>query len=172
MATRKTLSEPGTDHDRAHVAEETEAAEFPSKESIPFLIQMLSRMLTTDYMARIKGDHLAPAQTYVLRELLIAGPLSQVALSRRMEVHKASMGETLVRLEAAGLITRTRSADDKRVIMIKLTRKGRAIRSQLGEIAHDQVAMVETLLGKASSATLVGLLTDLAVALKESQIDK
>jgi DNA-binding MarR family transcriptional regulator len=148
------------------LSDSTEAAEFPSKQSIPFLIQMLARMLTNDYMGRVSDDHLAPAQTYVLRELLIAGPMSQVDLARRLDIGKASVGETLVRLENAGLVTRERSTKDKRVILIQLTRKGRRIRSKLGEIAHDQVRMVEGLVGSDDAERLLELLTRLAVALK------
>ncbi|SCW38856.1 DNA-binding transcriptional regulator, MarR family [Sphingobium faniae] len=144
----------------------TEAAEFPSKGSVPFLIQMLSRMLTNDYMSRVRDDHLAPAQTYVLRELLIAEPLSQADLARRLEIGKASVGETLVRLEAAGLIARSRSPRDGRAILIRLTRKGRQIRSKLGEIAFDQVQMVERHLGSAEAEQLISLLTRLTIAMK------
>lgn len=148
----------------------TDAAEFPSKESVPFQIQMLSRMLTADYMSRVHDDHLAPAQTYVLRELMIAGPLSQAELARRMEIGKASVGETLVRLESAGLVERTRLARDKRVMQIQLTARGRAIRSKLGEIAHDQVGMIRQMIGEDNAITLLELLALLTRRMKEAAV--
>lgn len=166
ITTNRDNTDSGVRESLEGLSASTEAAEFPSKQSIPFLIQMLARMLTNDYMGRVSDDHLAPAQTYVLRELLIAGPMSQVDLARRLDIGKASVGETLVRLENAGLVTRERSTKDKRVILIQLTRKGRRIRSKLGEIAHDQVRMVEGLVGTDDAERLLELLTRLAVALK------
>lgn len=101
------------------------------KDSLPYKMQLLARILQADYMARIAATGIAPAQAYVLGELWLEEPLSQVELARRLEIGKATMGKTLGRLEAAGFIERKRDPRDRRVIMIALTEKGRSLREPL-----------------------------------------
>ena len=102
--------------------------DFPSRRSIPYLVQHLARLMTTDFQSRVAATGVAPAQSYVLRELWRAEPLSQVEISQRLDIGKATVGQSLKRLERAGFIERKRSADDGRVITVHLTEKGRKAR--------------------------------------------
>ena len=88
--------------------------DFPSRRTAPYLIQQLARLMAADYHARVAATGVAPAQAYVLRELWRNAPLSQVEISERLDIGKATVGQSLKRLERAGFIERRRNPDDGR----------------------------------------------------------
>lgn len=140
---------PGDDNDQP----------FPLfKESLAYQAQLFARLTQNDYMARISGSGIAPAQAYVLGELWFNEPLSQVDLARRLEIGKATIGQTLARLERAGVVERRRTDTDRRVVMVHLTPKGRALRNPLRIATVEQIASIETRLGKERAAELTALL--------------
>lgn len=128
------------------------------KESLSYQAQLLARFTQNDYMARITGTGIAPAQAYVLGELWFDAPLSQVELARRLDIGKATIGQTLTRLERAGVVERKRAASDRRVVMVHLTEQGRQLREPLRIAAIDQSDMLEDKLGKDKAAALTDLL--------------
>ena len=136
-----------------------EEAPFPLfKESLAYQAQLLARYTQNDYMARITGTGIAPAQAYVLGELWFDEPLSQVELARRLDIGKATIGQTLTRLERAGVVERKRVASDRRVVMVHLTETGRQLREPLRVAAIDQSDLLEEKLGKDKAAELTELL--------------
>lgn len=143
--------------DATHPIEEE--APFPLfKESLSYQAQLLARFTQNDYMARITGTGIAPAQAYVLGELWFDAPLSQVELARRLDIGKTTIGQTLARLERAGVVERKRVAADRRVVMVHLTEEGRRLREPLRVAAIDQSDMLEDKLGKDKAAELTDLL--------------
>ncbi|WP_340314522.1 MarR family winged helix-turn-helix transcriptional regulator [Rhizorhabdus argentea] len=117
------------------------------KFEMPYQAQVFARLLQNDYVGRIAEYGIAPAQSFVLAELWYNEPLSQVELARRLHIGKATIGQTLNRLERAGLIERQRQTDDRRVILIHLTESGRALRQPLEQAALEQRVMIRDLLG-------------------------
>lgn len=59
-------------------------------------------------------------------EGLTGGPLNQEQLAEEVRVQSQTLGRVLTRLEAAGLITRTRQASDRRQLKVELTESGAA----------------------------------------------
>jgi DNA-binding MarR family transcriptional regulator len=59
-------------------------------------------------------------------EGLADGPLNQEQLAEAIRVQSQTLGRVLTRLEASGLITRTRHAADRRQLKVDLTDAGRA----------------------------------------------
>lgn len=136
-----------------------EEAPFPLfKESLAYHAQLLARYTQNDYMARITGTGIAPAQAYVLGELWFDEPLSQVELARRLDIGKATIGQTLTRLERAGVVERKRVSSDRRVVMVHLTETGRQLREPLRIAAIEQSDLLEEKLGKDKAAQLTDLL--------------
>lgn len=134
-------------------------APFPLfKESLAYQAQLFARLTQNDYMARISGSGIAPAQAYVLGELWFNEPLSQVDLARRLEIGKATIGQTLTRLERAGVIERRRTESDRRVVMVHLTDKGRALREPLRTATIEQSDQLTVRLGKERMEELTRLL--------------
>jgi DNA-binding MarR family transcriptional regulator len=134
-------------------------APFPLfKENVAYQAQLFARLTQNDYMARITGTGIAPAQAYVLGELWFNEPLSQVDLARRLDIGKATVGQTLARLERAGVIKRQRTDADRRVVMVHLTEKGRKLREPLRIATLAQSDMLDERLGKDKIVALTDLL--------------
>lgn len=151
---------PRSDKWRGDPAPSEEGPPFPLfKESLAYQAQLFARLTQNDYMARISGAGIAPAQAYVLGELWFNEPLSQVDLARRLEIGKATVGQTLARLERAGVVERRRTEADRRVVMVHLTKKGRELREPLAIATVEQIALLEARLGKQRAADLTELLT-------------
>ncbi len=56
------------------------------------------------------------------------------AIGERLYLDSATLTPLLKRLEAAGLLTRTRAADDERQVVIELTSKGRHLRQRAQDV--------------------------------------
>jgi DNA-binding MarR family transcriptional regulator len=143
-------------------------SDFLFKDTLPYQAQFIARLLQIDYMSRIAGTGIAPAQAFVLGELWITEPLSQVELARRLDIGKATVGQTLNRLERAGLIERRRLVTDRRVIMVHLTEQGWALREPLKQAARAQLDMLDERLGADEVRGLTDLLTQAARKLRNS----
>lgn len=137
-----------TEASATDIPDEGLAVQFDFKNSPTYALNLASRLVTIDYLKRIDHIGIAPAQAYVLGELWQEEPLSQVELSRRLEIGKATIGQTLTRLERTGLIERLRATDDRRVIMIGLTPAGRGLRSILYGAALEQQDLLGTCLSQ------------------------
>jgi DNA-binding MarR family transcriptional regulator len=55
-------------------------------------------------------------------------------IGERLFLDSTTLTPLLKRLEASGLVTRTRAANDERQVIITLTRQGRALKSQAQEV--------------------------------------
>jgi DNA-binding MarR family transcriptional regulator len=70
-------------------------------------------------------------QYLVILELLNGSPLSVGALGARLDMDTGTITPLLKRLDAAGLVTRTRDLADERRVMIDLTPRGRATEAEI-----------------------------------------
>ena len=77
---------------------------------------------------------MAPGQQRVLSALARHDSLSQRDLLEEMGLARATLSELLTRLEEKGLIERTRSKADRRVIIVSLTKKGKAASKKVSDI--------------------------------------
>lgn len=130
------------------------------KKTLAYQAQLLARITQADYLERIRMTGIAPAQAYVLGELWLEEPLSQVELSRRLEIGKATIGQTLQRLEKAGIIERRRVAADRRLVMVHLTAKGQTLHQPLKIGAIEQDELLSRKLGSERIAMLTDLLEE------------
>lgn len=70
-------------------------------------------------------------QYLVILELLDGAPLSVGALGARLDMDTGTITPLLKRLDAAGLVTRTRDPADERRVMVDLTPRGRALDAEV-----------------------------------------
>ena len=66
-------------------------------------------------------------QYLVILELLNGAPLPVGALGERLDMDTGTITPLVKRLEAAGLVTRTRDPKDERRVLVDLTAKGRGL---------------------------------------------
>ena len=72
---------------------------------------------------------LTPSQLLILAEL-DNGPLNISGLSCHLEMNQGNVSTHCKRMEKLGLLTRTRSAQDERVVTLTITEKGQATLQQ------------------------------------------
>lgn len=83
-----------------------------------------SRRLTKD---EARKHDLTGPQLSVIKLLAGIGDLSLTELSATMQTQNSTVTGIIDRMEAAGLVRRVRSEQDRRVVMIRLTPQGRAL---------------------------------------------
>lgn len=105
------------------------------EEQICFALYRASHALTARYR-----EFLAPlGVTYPQYLALLvlwesAGPSTVRELGERLQLDSGTLSPLLRRLDAAGLITRSRGAHDERVVLITLTTAGRRLRAKARRI--------------------------------------
>jgi len=84
-------------------------------------------------------------QGRVLSILRLQPEISQKQLAYLLYMRNQSLGELLVKLEKAGLITRTPSEEDKRAMIIRLTEAGVAASQEIEEARNSSDMAFESL---------------------------
>ncbi len=83
-----------------------------------------------------KTTGLTGPQLWAVKLLACTSPLRVSDLARLMYLHSATVVGIIDRLEAKGLVSRTRSTEDRRSIELHLTELGQAIAAQAPEVAQ------------------------------------
>lgn len=102
---------------------------FESAEVEAYLaLQRTAEQLSGELAELLKGSALSPTQYNALRILRGAGAdgLHCSAIHERMVTRDSDITRLLDRLEKQGLVTRWRSASDRRVVMARITESGLA----------------------------------------------
>ena len=115
---------------------------------------------------RIADAGLTPTQFGVLEAILHKGPLSQRELGQKVLTSPGNMTDLVDKLEARGLVRRSRSGSDRRAVQVELTDAGLALVGPLftGH-AHDIAAAMAALNG-AELRQLGALLRKLGTAVE------
>ena len=70
-------------------------------------------------------------------EAIAPRPLNQEQLAAKVHVQSQTLGRVLARLEAAGLVTRTRNPNDRRQLRVQLTAAGEAALAEARQAEAD-----------------------------------
>jgi DNA-binding MarR family transcriptional regulator len=105
------------------------------------------------------------AQLFILHRLSGAGTLSVNELAARTLTHQSSVSVVVTKLEARGLVSRARAADDARRVDVSLTPAGRALLGRAPAAAQDRLIAALSLLGHATRERLAADLTALVDAM-------
>src|SRR6478672_5349052 len=101
--------------------------ETPAEEAYLNLLRTTT-VLAADFERLFKGAGLSEPQYNVLRILRGAGAdgtgLPCLEIAARMITRVPDITRLVDRLEAAGLVERARTSEDRRVVLVKITRKG------------------------------------------------
>ncbi len=82
---------------------------------------------------------LTAPQLWALKTLLRLGPMPVGRLAAELAVHQSSLSLLVDRLEARGLVRRRRSSQDKRVVELLLTTRGRTLAAEAPEAAQGRL---------------------------------
>ena len=137
------------------------------------LVELLSQRVTDEMEEVCRAEGLSTAQYSVLWVLCLQGDpegLPQGMISDGLVTRASDVSRLVSRLEEAGLVERSRSNADRRIVRIRPTPRGRAAfaratarvkalhRVQFGDLVDDELEMLHRLLNRAfwSGADAVG----------------
>lgn len=105
-----------------------------------FALAVANRAVLSVYRPLLEPMGLTHPQYLVMLALWGEAPMSVKSIGTALQLDSPTLSPLLKRLEAAGLITRTRSAEDERSLVVDLTDSGRALRAQAERIPPAVVA--------------------------------
>src|SRR3981081_3391376 len=105
-------------------------------QSIGLELRRTDRAVESDLQARLAAVGLQIGMWLYLRALWHEDGLTQSELSRRVRASKPTTLAQLRRMELRGLIRFERRSQDKRLVTVRLTAEGRALKSKLLPIAR------------------------------------
>ncbi len=136
----------------------------PLDEQLCFALYAASRAMTSCYRPMLDALDLTYPQYLVLLVLWERGDATVTGIGQALHLETGTLSPLLKRLEAAGLITRRRQADDERSVLVSLTAEGRGLEAQ---VAQAQVRVgVATGMSRHELAELRGVLNRLADQLR------
>jgi MarR family transcriptional regulator, organic hydroperoxide resistance regulator len=103
----------------------------PLDDQLCFALYAASRAMTGCYRPMLEALHLTYPQYLVLLVLWERGDATVTGIGQALQLETGTLSPLLKRLEAAGLITRTRQADDERSVRVSLTAEGRALEERV-----------------------------------------
>lgn len=103
-------------------------------EMLCFSLYTASRATTQAYRELLDPWGLTYGQYLVLVVLWTEQELTVSALGDALQLDSGTLSPMLRRMEAAGLVQRTRDSADQRVVVISLTHRGRALRDELAHV--------------------------------------
>ena len=99
-----------------------------------FALHSTSLMMTKVYKPLLQAIGLTYPQYLAMMVLWEEDELTVSEISSRLLTDPGSMTPLLKRLEAEGLLSRTRSREDERVVVVKLTDTGRALQEKAKDV--------------------------------------
>jgi DNA-binding MarR family transcriptional regulator len=112
--------------------------ERPRMEAVTSLMRVHQLVLTElDELLRPLGLTFARFEVLVLLSFSRRGSLPLGKIGERLQVHATSVTPLVKRLEAKGLITRTRHPEDGRAVLAEITPAGRALTEQASKVITD-----------------------------------
>lgn len=108
-----------------------------AEEQIVSSIRKLMRAVDSHSRRLRDGFGLTAPQLMVLRELA-RGPLSAGALARALHFGQPTIKVILDRLESQGLVHRSQDPEDRRVLRVRLTEKGRKVTKRAPRLLHER----------------------------------
>ena len=119
---------------------ETETDLLALDRQLCFALAVASRSVIGAYKPILEPMGLTHPQYLVMLALWESEPRSLSALAELLRLEPATLSPLVKRLEAAGFVTRERSADDERQLAVRLTPAGRALRTQAEQVPPQVVA--------------------------------
>ena len=112
-----------------------------------FALSVATRSVLSVYRPILERMGLTHPQYLVMLALWGQSPLAVKELIEMLQLDGPTLSPLLKRLEAAGLVTRTRDPDDERQLRIDLTQQGRALREDALNVPPSVVAKLGMSLG-------------------------
>ncbi|HWD95994.1 MAG TPA: MarR family transcriptional regulator [Acidimicrobiales bacterium] len=133
-----------------------------------FALVVASRSVLSVYRPLLEPMGLTHPQYLVMLALWEQSPRSLGEIAGLLQLDSATLSPLLKRLEASGLITRTRGNDDERRLDVELTTRGRELRREAEKIPPAIVARLGVEISELES--LHGSLTKIIAAANAADV--
>ncbi|WP_243224946.1 MarR family winged helix-turn-helix transcriptional regulator [Microbacterium sp. CIAB417] len=110
-------------------------------EMVCFSLYSAARATTQAYRTLLAPWNLTYPQYLVLAVLWNDGEQTIGSLGDAMQLDSGTLSPLVRRLEQAGLVTKSRSTSDERVVTVRPTEQGRALRAELAPIRAQVAAL-------------------------------
>jgi DNA-binding MarR family transcriptional regulator len=106
-------------------------ANFSMTQSIGFALTKARNLVATEIDAALKDLDISSQQMGIVLSLQRGSAATPFELSKLLGIDTGLMTRMLDKLEAKGLLARSRSVEDRRVVNLQLTRKGEQVAAQI-----------------------------------------
>jgi DNA-binding MarR family transcriptional regulator len=110
---------------------------YTPEESIGYLLKRVGNQLATTFDRELAQYEMTHAQLGIFFKLLHGHAHTAADLARELMTDAGAMTRMLDRLEEKDFVQRTRSSEDRRVIEVALTPKGKQMADQMTAVAVD-----------------------------------
>jgi DNA-binding MarR family transcriptional regulator len=110
---------------------------FSLTQSVGFLLSKARNVITAEVDTALKDLDVTGSQMGIFLALQRGLASTPFELSKLLSVDTGLMTRMLDKLETRGLLERSRSMDDRRVVNLTLTKKGKEIASEIPNIAPE-----------------------------------
>lgn len=121
----------------------------PLESLLCFALSAASRTLTAAYREELDPLELTYPQFLVVVALLREDGLSMGELAEMLCLDASTLTPLIRRLESRGLVTRARSAEDERRVLLHLTPAGRDLSGPIGEVQRSVASQIPLTLDEA-----------------------
>ncbi len=108
--------------------------ELKLERQVCFALYAASRAVTQLYRPLLDALGLTYPQYLVMLVLWERGPVTVKELGAALDLDSGTLSPLLKRLEAAGMVARSRRADDERSVEVRLTGAGAALKERAGTV--------------------------------------
>lgn len=108
---------------------EPDSAPFERAVSLGYVVNCLARMFARALDHRLAPQNVARGQFPLLLTLWEEDGLTQSEIARRLDIEQPTAANTLRRMERDGFVTSAPDPHNRRQVLIRLTEKGRTVRS-------------------------------------------
>jgi len=109
--------------------------EFKRDKSAGFMVNHLARLFVKSINEGIEPLGSSAGQFPILLLLWEGNKISPTEISRRLDIEKATVTNTLNRMQRDGLIDRTKDPKDARASIISISEKGMSLRDDMLQVA-------------------------------------
>ncbi|NEY89664.1 MarR family winged helix-turn-helix transcriptional regulator [Tabrizicola oligotrophica] len=125
---------------------------------LPYQLAVVSSRISREFAERYKAEFgLSIPEWRVLAHLAQSDAVSVREIHARVDMDKSKVSRAAARLETSGLIEKRENAEDRRLLDMRLTRKGRELIARIMPIADTYQAEIIAQLGALSPEFRAGL---------------
>jgi len=118
-----------------HYTKEDFQEDFKLTKSVGFFLNRARNTLLMEMDAALKDLDITGQQMGIVLSLTHGAAATPFELSKLLGIDTGLMTRMLDKLEAKGLLSRSRSLDDRRVVNLTLTKKGQEVAERIPEVA-------------------------------------